>query len=105
MSLIDHLAAQMAELRTAGTYKEELVLESPQGPRVRVNGREVVMLTSNNYLGFANHPRVREAQKRAVDRWGCGLGSVRFICGTQQLTRSSRPRLRRFSARTTRSCT
>ena len=85
MSLLDHLAAQMAALRQAGTYKEELVLESAQGPRVRVNGREVVMLTSNNYLGFANHPRVREAQKKAVDRWGAGLGSVRFICGTQQL--------------------
>jgi len=85
VSLLDHLAAQMAALRQAGTYKEELVLESAQGPRVRVNGREVVMLTSNNYLGFANHPRVREAQKKAVDRWGAGLGSVRFICGTQQL--------------------
>ena len=43
------------------------------------------MLTSNNYLGFANHPRIREAQKKAVDRWGAGLGSVRFICGTQEL--------------------
>ena len=50
-----------------------------------VGGREVVMLTSNNYLGFANHPRIREAQKKAVDRWGAGLGSVRFICGTQEL--------------------
>ena len=85
MTLLDHLAGQMAALREAGTYKEELVLESPQGPRVKVNGREVVMLTSNNYLGFANHPRIREAQKKAVDRWGAGLGSVRFICGTQEL--------------------
>jgi glycine C-acetyltransferase len=85
MTLVEHLAGQMAALRQAGTYKEELVLETPQGPRVKVNGREVVMLTSNNYLGFANHPRIREAQKKAVDRWGAGLGSVRFICGTQQL--------------------
>jgi glycine C-acetyltransferase len=85
MTLVEHLAGQMADLRKAGTFKEELVLESPQGPRVKVKGREVVMLTSNNYLGFANHPRVREAQKKAVDRWGAGLGSVRFICGTQQL--------------------
>jgi len=84
-NLLDHLAGQMAELRQKGTYKEELVLETPQGPRVRVGGREVVMLTSNNYLGFANHPRVREAQKKAVDRWGAGLASVRFICGTQTL--------------------
>jgi len=85
VSLVEHLAGQMAELRKAGTYKEELVLQSAQGPRVKVGGREVVMLTSNNYLGFANHPRIKEAQKNAVDRWGAGLGSVRFICGTQEL--------------------
>ncbi len=75
----------MQKLRDAGTYKSELVLQSPQDARVKVGGREVVMLTSNNYLGFANHPRVREAQKKAVDRWGAGLASVRFICGTQEL--------------------
>ncbi len=84
-NLIDHLADEMAKLRQAGTYKEELVLESAQDARVKVNGREVVMLTSNNYLGFANHPRIREAQKKAIDRWGAGLASVRFICGTQKL--------------------
>ena len=75
-SFVEHLASQMAGLKQAGTYKEELVLQSAQGPRVKVGGREVVMLTSNNYLGFANHPRIREAQKKAVDRWGAGLGSV-----------------------------
>ena len=85
MNLLEHLAAEMAALRKAGTYKEEIVLQSAQGPRVRVAGRDVVMLTSNNYLGFANHPRIREAQRKAVDRWGAGLGSVRFICGTQEL--------------------
>ena len=85
MKFIDHLAAEMAKLREAGTYKEEIVLESPQDAHVKVGGREVLMLTSNNYLGFANHPRIREAQKRAVDRWGAGLASVRFICGTQTL--------------------
>jgi len=83
--LVDHLAGEMAKLKQAGTYKEELVLESPQDARVRVEGREVVMLTSNNYLGFANHPRVREAQKKAIDRWGAGMASVRFICGTEGL--------------------
>ena len=85
--LIDHLTEEMAKLRQAGTYKEELVLESPQDARVKVNGREVVMLTSNNYLGYANHPRVREAQKKAIDRWGAGMASVRFICGTETLHR------------------
>jgi glycine C-acetyltransferase len=85
--LIDHLAGEMAKLREAGTYKEELVLQSPQDARVKVGGREVVMLTSNNYLGFANHPRIREAQKKAIDQWGAGMASVRFICGTEQLHR------------------
>jgi glycine C-acetyltransferase len=84
-TLIEYLAGEMKKLREAGTYKEELVLQSPQDARVRVGGREVVMLTSNNYLGFANHPRVREAQKKAVDRWGAGMASVRFICGTEEL--------------------
>jgi glycine C-acetyltransferase len=85
ITLIDHLAGEMDKLRQAGTYKEELVLQSPQDARVRVGGRDVVMLTSNNYLGFANHPRVREAQKKAIDRWGAGMASVRFICGTEEL--------------------
>jgi len=84
-NLIDHLAGEMEKLRQAGTYKEELVLQTPQDARVRVGGRDVVMLTSNNYLGFANHPRVREAQKKAIDRWGAGMASVRFICGTEEL--------------------
>jgi glycine C-acetyltransferase len=84
-TLIDHLAHEMEKLRQAGTYKEELVLDSPQDAKVRVRGRELVMLTSNNYLGFANHPRVREAQKKAIDRWGAGMASVRFICGTEGL--------------------
>jgi glycine C-acetyltransferase len=83
--LITHLAAEVEKLRAAGTFKEELVLESPQDARVKVGGREVLMLTSNNYLGFANHPRIREAQKKAIDRWGAGMASVRFICGTEAL--------------------
>ena len=85
LPLIAHLAEEVSKLKSLGTFKDELVLESPQGPRVRVGGREVLMLTSNNYLGFANHPRIREAQKKAVDRWGAGMGSVRFICGTEGL--------------------
>lgn len=87
MKLIDHLSREIEKLKEARTYKTERILESPQGAHVRVGGREILMLTSNNYLGFANHPRIREAQKKAIDRWGAGLGSVRFICGTQRLHR------------------
>jgi glycine C-acetyltransferase len=84
-SLVDWCAAEVASLRAAGTYKTERVLEGPTGARIRVDGRDVLLLTSNNYLGFANHPRVVAAAREAVGRWGNGLGSVRFICGTQQL--------------------
>src|SRR5215475_5382379 len=96
MSLFDHLFSEMAKLRQAGTYKEELVLQSPQAARVKVGDRDVVMLTSNNYLGFANHPRIREAQKKAIDRWGAGLGSVRFICGTERLHKELEETISRF---------
>ncbi len=85
MNLIDFCRAELDTLNTQKTYKKERILEGPTGARVRVDGREVLMLTSNNYLGFANHPRVVAAAKKALDTWGNGLGSVRFICGTQCL--------------------
>ncbi|HEX7579109.1 MAG TPA: aminotransferase class I/II-fold pyridoxal phosphate-dependent enzyme, partial [Thermoanaerobaculia bacterium] len=84
-SLVDFCRAEIAGLKEARTYKTERILEGPTGARVRVDGRDVLMLTSNNYLGFANHPRIVEAARKALARWGNGLGSVRFICGTQQL--------------------
>jgi glycine C-acetyltransferase len=96
MNLIDHLASEVQKLKDAGTFKEELVLETPQGPRVRVAGREVLMLTSNNYLGLANHPRIRQAQKNAIDRWGAGMASVRFICGTEKLHKELEAALSEF---------
>ncbi len=87
MNLFEHLSGEIRKLKDAKTYKTERILESAQDAHVKVGGRDVLMLTSNNYLGFANHPRIREAQKKAIDRWGAGLGSVRFICGTQRLHR------------------
>ncbi|HET9332666.1 MAG TPA: glycine C-acetyltransferase [Gemmatimonadota bacterium] len=83
--LTRHLEAELNALREAGTYKTERELEGPQDAEVKVNGREVVMLTSNNYLGLANHPRIRAAAREAVDAWGYGMASVRFICGTDSL--------------------
>src|SRR5665811_547774 len=84
-SLTNFCRAEIAALKEAKTWKKERVLEGPTGARVRVDGRDVLMLTSNNYLGFANHPRIVEAATKALHRWGNGLGSVRFICGTQAL--------------------
>jgi glycine C-acetyltransferase len=76
-------AAAVAEIHAAGLAKEERVLETQQGVRIRVAGREVLNFSANNYLGLASHPRVIEAARAALERWGYGMASVRFICGTQ----------------------
>src|SRR4030042_101710 len=89
-------AAAVAEIRTAGLAKEERVLETPQGVRIRVAGREVLNFCANNYLGLANHPRVIEAARAALGRWGYGMASVRFICGTQAVHGELERRLSAF---------
>ena len=82
----DHLRQQLAEVRAAGLYKSERVISTPQNARIRVaDGREVLNLCANNYLGLADDPAVIAAGHAALDRWGYGLASVRFICGTQGL--------------------
>lgn len=96
VGLLDDLERELAALVEAGTYKTEQELEGPQGARVRVEGRSVVMLTSNNYLGLADHPRIVEAARRALDEWGFGMASVRFICGTQTLHRRLERRIAGF---------
>lgn len=79
-----HIAAQLDDIRTSGTYKRERVLSTPQGTTIRASGgRSVLNLCANNYLGLAQHPKVREAAHEALEQWGFGLASVRFICGTQ----------------------
>ena len=83
MSLTARLNAELEQFRKDGVYKRLNYLDSPQAPRVRMEGRgEVVILSSNNYLGLCHHPDVMAAGKAAIDRWGAGTGSVRFICGT-----------------------
>ena len=80
----NHLTSQLESIRTAGTYKRERVLSTPQGTLVRANGgAEVLNMCANNYLGLAQHPTVRQAAHEALEQWGYGLASVRFICGTQ----------------------
>ncbi len=80
-----HLAGQLDEIRKAGLFKGERVLSSPQQAHVGVRGRaEVLNMCANNYLGLANHPEVVQAAHEALDHWGNGLASVRFICGTQE---------------------
>ncbi len=95
-SLIDYCRTEIESLKAAKTWKKERILEGPTGARVQVDGRSVLMLTSNNYLGFANHPRVVDAARKALSRWGNGLGSVRFICGTQQLHKDLEATISKF---------
>ena len=91
------LATQADQMREAGTFKTERVLESPQAARIRVRGgREVINMCANNYLGLANHPEVVAAAHAGLDRWGYGCASVRFICGTQDLHRELEESLSRF---------
>jgi glycine C-acetyltransferase len=84
-SMRSHLVMQLEEIRNAGLWKPERVIESPQGATVAVMERDVLNLCANNYLGLADHPEVVAAAKDALDRWGYGMASVRFICGTQEV--------------------
>ena len=81
----EHLAQTLSEIREAGLYKEERLIESPQRAAIQVAGKEVLNFCANNYLGLSDHPRLIEASKRMMDRRGFGMSSVRFICGTQDI--------------------
>ena len=88
---------ELNEIRSAGLFKAERVIVSPQGPSIRVaDGAEVLNLCANNYLGLADDPRIVAAAKEALDRWGYGLASVRFICGTQDLHKQLEQRISAF---------
>jgi glycine C-acetyltransferase len=83
-SMRGHLRGALAEIRDAGLYKAERVITGPQGARIQVAGAgEVLNLCANNYLGLADHPAIVAAARAALDEWGYGMASVRFICGTQ----------------------
>jgi glycine C-acetyltransferase len=94
---LDRLAGQTEDLKGAGLFKPERVLASPQQPVVKLaDGRELINLCANNYLALANHPSIREAAHRALDRYGYGMASVRFICGTQSVHKELEARLSAF---------
>ncbi|MFO0452636.1 MAG: glycine C-acetyltransferase, partial [Pseudomonadota bacterium] len=96
-ALRNRLRNQSAELRAQGLYQVERLLGSPQGSVIRLaDGREVINLCANNYLGLASHPAVIEAAHAALDRYGYGVASVRFICGTQSVHRALEQRLSAF---------
>ena len=92
-----HLTDQLQGIRLQGLYKTERAISTPQRTHIRTaDGQEVLNLCANNYLGLADHPEVIEAAKVALDRWGFGLASVRFICGTQEIHRELEMALSRF---------
>ncbi|HJU83128.1 MAG TPA: glycine C-acetyltransferase [Holophagaceae bacterium] len=91
-----HLTREIALLKEAGLYKTERVITSPQQPQMTANGKDVVCLCANNYLGLANHPEVIRAAKAVMDGHGFGMASVRFICGTQDIHRELEQKLAAF---------
>ena len=93
----DHLTAEVRQIREAGLYKEERLITTPQSARVGVVNREPVLnMCANNYLGLAGHPDVIDAAHAALDRWGYGMASVRFICGTQELHKELEAKISEF---------
>jgi len=90
------LGTQIETLKEQNLYKVPKILESPAGGRVRMNGKEVVNLASNNYLGLANHPKVVAAAHEALDKWGVGAGAVRWIGGTMSVHEELEERLAKF---------
>ncbi len=96
-SFQQHVSSQLAEIRAAGTYKRERVITTPQGTTIRVSdGKPVLNLCANNYLGLAQHPEVIAAAHAALDQWGYGMASVRFICGTQGVHKQLESKLSEF---------
>jgi glycine C-acetyltransferase len=94
---LDSLDEQIAGIREAGLYKKERVITTPQGAAIRVRpGDDVINFCANNYLGLSDHPAVVKAAHAALDRWGYGMSSVRFICGTQDIHKQLEDRLTRF---------
>jgi len=84
--LKDHLQAELKAIDSAGIYKRERIITSPQGANVHVQtGEDVVIMCANNYLGLSSHPDVIDAAKKTLDSHGFGMSSVRFICGTQDI--------------------
>lgn len=95
-TLKDELRAELAQIEADGLYKAERVIESSQGARIRVGGREVINFCANNYLGLAGDPRIADAAASTMARWGFGYASVRFICGTSVIHRDLERELSSF---------
>src|SRR5262245_66661717 len=90
------LRPQLDDLKARGLYKRERQLQGPQGSAIRVGGRDVINFCANNYLGLANHPAIVEAAHDGLRRYGYGMASVRFMCGTQDIHKQFEAEIARF---------
>lgn len=96
-SLLDHALAELESIRQQGLFKSERIIDSPQQTDIRlIDNSHVLNLCANNYLGLADHPEIIRAAHEALDRWGYGMASVRFICGTQTIHRTLEAKLSEF---------
>lgn len=95
-SFYTRLQKELQEIKDAGLYKTERIIESEQGPEITVNGKTVLNFCANNYLGLSSHPKVIEAAHKTIDRRGFGMSSVRFICGTQDIHKEAEAKLSKF---------
>ena len=95
-SFYTRLQKELQDIKDAGLFKQERIIESPQGPEITVNGQTVLNFCANNYLGLSSHPKVIEAAHNAIDRRGYGMSSVRFICGTQDIHKELEEKLSKF---------
>ena len=93
---VTRIAAELAEIESAGLFKKERVITSEQGPEIVVNGKKVLNFCANNYLGLSSHPDVIKAAHQAIDTHGYGMSSVRFICGTQDIHKELEKKLADF---------
>lgn len=93
----EHLQNELFAIKEAGTYKDERVIVSPQGAKIKLNtGKEVLNFCANNYLGLSNHPELVKAAKEGLDSHGFGMSSVRFICGTQDIHKELEQKIANF---------
>lgn len=95
-NFVQRIAVELEEIKTAGLFKTERIITSPQGAEITVNGRKVLNFCANNYLGLSSHPKVIEAAKKYIDLRGYGMSSVRFICGTQDIHKELEAKISQF---------
>ena len=94
---LEKYRAELAAIREAGTYKDERIITTPQRARIDTTARDGVLnMCANNYLGLSSRSELIEAAKESYDKWGFGLSSVRFICGTQEIHKELEQRIARF---------